>query len=72
MNESERLTLRARQLLDDPTLSQNLRVPNASALLKALAQSVQGAADRRAAVLDSIADNDVRMRLDAALNRLGA
>jgi len=67
----ERLNLRARQLLDDPTLSQNQRIPNASALLKHLAESLARTPGRRSALLAEITDQSVRDAMDAALTELG-
>lgn len=66
MNERDRLVLRARQLLDDPTLSQNQRIPNAAVLLGTLAASTRGTALREA-VLSEIDDPDVRDQMRRAL-----
>jgi hypothetical protein len=71
VTNDERLNLRARQILDDPTLSQNERIPNAATLLKQLALNVSQAQNRDA-VLSSVTDPDVRAQLDAALAALGA
>ncbi len=66
MNESERLTLRARQILDDPTLSQNQRVLNPQALLVALAHATTDP-ETREAMLTEIADLTVRESMRMAL-----
>lgn len=68
----DRLNLRARQLLDDPTLPQNLKIKNGAALLQQLALTVRGDATRRASLLAEITDEQVRTQLDAALTAAGA
>ncbi len=67
MNTDDRLNLRARQILDDPTLSQNQRIQNPSALLKELARSVRQNEGRLEAILSQIADDDVREKMRVAL-----
>lgn len=59
MTEKERLKLRVRQILDDPTLSQNERVPNPGALLKQLKLNMAGNPIALAELLDSISDPPV-------------
>ena len=69
MTNDERLTLRARQLMDEDGLSNNQRIANAPALLMQLALSTQTVA-MRDAVLAEVRDPDVRTRLAAALDAL--
>ncbi len=71
MTNDERLTLRARQLLDDPTLPQNLKLKNSAALLQQLALSLRGDPARRASMLEEISDLTVRAQMDAALTAAG-
>lgn len=70
MTNDERLNLRARQLLDDPSLSQNQRIKNAPALLKQLALSVHADTGKRDAMLAEITDETVREAMRAALAEL--
>ena len=67
MTNDERLNLRARQLMDDDTLSQNQRLQNPSSLLRQLAVTTQSP-DLRQAVLDEITDPDIQARFAAALD----
>lgn len=60
MNESDRLNLRARQILDDPDLSQNQRIPNAGALFKHVVRSAQIDPSYLSAILAEISDPIVR------------
>ncbi len=72
MNKDDRLNLRARQMLDDPTLPLRDRVTNPDALLRQLAASVKGFTDaalaKRADVLAEITDEDLRARMAAAID----
>lgn len=70
MTNDERLNLRAKQILDDASLSANQRVKNPGALLKQLAANVKGNRDRRKAMLAEITDVDVRAAMDAAVSAL--
>ncbi len=57
MTEKERLQLRARQILDDPTLHRNDRIKNPAALLKQLkATMAEKGPDALTELLDSISD----------------
>lgn len=67
MNSDARLNLRARQILDDPTLAQNQRVSNPDALLKQLAASVEDDDAKRDAMLDEISDPSVREAMRSAI-----
>ncbi len=68
MTNEERLTFRARQLLEDPTLSPNQRLPNARALLRQLALNVEDDPVQRASLLAEITDPTVSAAMDAALD----
>ncbi len=63
MNTDARLNLRARQIMDDPTLSPNQRLSNAAALLKALARSGQVES-----MLAEITDDAIRVAMRAAID----
>lgn len=67
MNTDDRLNLRARQMLDDPTLSSRDRIANPDALIKQLALSVKDDPARLASVLAEITDTDVREQMRAAI-----
>lgn len=67
MNASDRANLRARQIIDDQTLSQNQRVTNAGALLKALSGSVRSGDVKLDDVLSEISDEAVRTAMKAAI-----
>lgn len=67
MNTGDRLTLRARQILDDPTLPANQRLKNSAALLAQLAASVRERPEMRESLLSEIADVSVRDQMRAAL-----
>lgn len=67
MNTDERLNLRARQILDDPSLPPNQRVQNASALLKELARSVRQHPEQMESLLAEITDIVVREKMRAAI-----
>lgn len=70
MTNDERLNLRARQLLDDPTLGPNQRITNGAALLKQLAVSVKSDPGRLASLLAEITDVTVRDQMRAAIEAL--
>jgi hypothetical protein len=69
MTNAERLILRARQLLDDNTLSNNQRIQYAPALLRQLALNTPSLARRRAA-LNEVTDPAVQAALAAALEAI--
>lgn len=64
---SARLTLRARQILADPTLSQNQQIPHPDVLLTSLRAQVQANPDYLASVLEGIDDPDVQQAMLSAL-----
>lgn len=66
MTNDERLNLRARQLLDDPTLGPNQRIANAAALLKQLAIALRQSG-RLDDMLAEITDLTVREQMRAAI-----
>lgn len=65
--EDDRLNVRAMQILDDPALPVQNRVPNAAQLLRQLASSVQDDPARLNALLAEITDLRVREAMRAAL-----
>jgi len=65
---SERLTLRARQILNDPTLSQSQRIANADILLTTLRDAVLRDQAFLDAVLADIDDADVKDAMRTALS----
>lgn len=67
MKPAERLTLRARQLLDDPTLSPNQRIDNADALMKQLITTIALRPETLEPMLADIADVAVRDAMRAAV-----
>ncbi len=67
MTSDERLNLRARQILDDPSLSPNQRVSHPDALLKALVQSVREDRSRLDAIVDEITDDAVASAMRSAI-----
>lgn len=67
MNASDRANLRARQIIDDTALSQNQRVTNPGALLKALSESVRSGDVKLDDVLSEISDEAVRTAMKAAI-----
>lgn len=67
MNTDDRLNLRARQILDDPTLPKNQRIANPGALLKQLARSIQDHPEQMEALLLEITDAAVREQMRAAI-----
>jgi hypothetical protein len=67
MTNDERLNLRARQILDDPTLPSNQQIANAHVLLAELKNSVKGHPDVLAGLLAEITDAGVRKQMRAAL-----
>ncbi len=71
MNEADRLMLRARQLMDDPTLPGSQRLSNAAALLRHLADSTKGTPQRES-LLGEVDDASVRRAFRAALEAADA
>lgn len=65
--EDDRLNVRAMQILDDPALPAQNRVPNAAQLLRQLASSVKDDPARLNALLAEITDLRVREAMRAAL-----
>jgi hypothetical protein len=65
---SERLTLRARQILSDPTLAQSQRIKNADVLLSTLRDAVMRDPDYLNAVLADIDDVSVQDAMRTALS----
>lgn len=67
MTNEERLNIRARQLLDDPTLPSSQRLPNAAHLLAVLKADATRNRALRDSVLADIADPAVRAAMAAEL-----
>lgn len=67
MNTDDRLNLRARQILDDPTLPPSQRIANPGAVLKQLAQNVQGDPATLASMLAEITDATIASDMAAAI-----
>ena len=68
MTNEDRLNLRARQILDDPTLSPNQRIDHPEALLSELVKFVKNDPVQMDALLSEITDLDVREKMRLALN----
>lgn len=70
--EDDHLNVRAMQILDDPALPVQNRVPNASQLLRQLAANVKDNPAHLAALLEEITDLRVREAMRVAIAELNA